>query len=381
MKRIFISIILVSFLSFIVACGTVTNNEIYNKSYNVNVDIETIGDAFVPAVEIATEATLGVGVYAKVTKFDLYWEEAASGSCVVYEALAHLKNGETVDYSETYDSDDVEYYEYKAITNAHVLDVKASSLKYVVYDGYTNREIEANVLGKDTTIDLAVLSFTDTVLIVPIKIANSDNVKKGQIVLAVGNPNGYEYYSSSTMGIVSFPKRYVVENGYDLEYIQHDAAINPGNSGGSLVNINGELIGINTAKIVEDEIDSIGFAIPSNTVLKVLDRLENDQTIKKTKANLQSSNISTIKNSLIFEEKTYSDDIYDLENGVYINSVSNNSIFRRTLISGDVIVELNGKPLNSISELNCFLMLLEIGEQFELTVYRNNEYKKMTYTL
>ena len=91
MKRIFILIILVSFLSFTVACGTVTNNEIYNKSYNVNVDIETIGDAFVPAIEIATEATLGVGVYAKVSKFELYWEEAASGSCVVYETVAHFR--------------------------------------------------------------------------------------------------------------------------------------------------------------------------------------------------------------------------------------------------------------------------------------------------
>jgi len=381
MKKMYFYFLICILLLFSAGCSTTTNNEIYNKAYNVEVDIENIGDAFVPAIEIATESTLGVGVYAKVTIFDLYWEEAASGSCVVYDAKAVLKNGDIVNYDETLESDDVDYYEYKAITNAHVLDVAASSLKYVVYDGYTNREIEASVLGKDSIIDLAVLSFTDSSLIVPIKIANSDKINKGQIVLAVGNPNGYEYYSSATMGIVSFPKRYVEENGYTLEYIQHDAAINPGNSGGSLVNVNGELIGINTAKIVEDEIDSIGFAIPSNTVLKVLERLENNREIEKIKSRISGYSISKIKNSLIFENNVYPEEIYKLDNGVFINEVERNSVFKKTLQSGDVIIKINDKLLNSIEELEIYLLLVDSNEKFSLTVYRNGKYEVISYIL
>ncbi len=274
MKKIII--VLVMFLTILLTgCGNIMKNEIYNKTYDVNVDITSIGDVFVPAIERATEATLGVNTYCREFGFGVSnWQLEASGSCVVYEAKALLNNGAIVDYSEVLESDIVVEYQYKAITNAHVIDIDATKLKYTVYEGDGNNEIEAKLIGKDFIIDIALLSFSDSKLIVPIKFADSDSIKKGQIVLAVGNPNGVEYYSTATMGIISFPKRYVVENGKTVEYIQHDAAINPGNSGGALVNVNGELIGINTAKIVDDEIDSIGFAVPSNTVLNIIQRID-----------------------------------------------------------------------------------------------------------
>ena len=375
MKIKFIFLLLCS-IFVLTGCSSITNNEIYNKTYNVDVDITTIGDAFVPAVEIATEATLGVNTYSRRSLLDS-WGLDSVGSCVVYEAVAVLKDGTRVNYLETLDSNNVNYYEYKAVTNAHVINNDSTIVKYTVHIGSSNRQLEATLLGKDKVIDLAVLTFIDTTLITPIKIADSDKVKKGQIVLAVGNPSGYEYYSSATMGIVSFPKRYVVEENYDMEYIQHDAAINPGNSGGSLVNINGELIGINTAKIVEDEVDAIGFAIPSNTVLKVIDRLENNQNIIKKTTGIEGENISDIKNDLLFYEKNYSDDIYELEFGVYVRSVNFGSALLFKVYQDDVIVKVDDKDLYSLAELNYLFMLSEKNQVFTLQVYRDGSYQNV----
>ena len=366
---------------FLFGCIDVTTNDIYNKTYDVDIDIENIGDALVPAVEKATESTLGVGVYVRVS-LNAKWDLESVGSCVVYSSIAVLKDGSRKSYEESLTLNNIDYYEYKAITNAHVVDVNGYFKKYTVYIGDQDRIIEAELLGADNDIDLAVITFTDTTLICPITIANSDEVKKGQIVLAVGNPNGYEYFSSATMGIVSFPKRYLQENGYDVEYIQHDAAINPGSSGGSLVNAKGELIGINTSKVVEDDIDSIGFAIPSNTVLKVIDRLESKINLRKQVDGMKSVSVSTLKNDLLLQDNRLSDErIYDLEYGAYIYSINNKSLLYGNIIIGDVILKVNNNELKFTEELNYLLLLSEKGDQLNLMVYRNGETVNIIVTL
>ena len=372
MKKI-ILIIVVCLVTLLSGCKDFTTNEIYNKTYDVEVEIDNIGDSFVPAVERATESTLGVGVYIR-SSMNASWNIESVGSCVVYETTAVLKDGTKKTYEESKTLDNVDYYEYKAVTNAHVVEVSGYFKKYTVYIGDLDRIIEAEVLGIDADIDLAVVTFKDSTLITPIEIADSDNIKKGQIVLAVGNPNGYEYYSSASMGIVSFPKRYLEENGYDVEYIQHDAAINPGSSGGSLVNINGELIGINTSKVVEDDIDSIGFAIPSNTVLKVIERLENKQVLRKQVGGMVSVSVSTLKNDTLFiDDRVSNNDVYELEYGVYVHSINSKSLLYGDIKSGDVILAINGKELRFVQELNYLLLLSENGDQVEFLVYRDGK--------
>ena len=368
-----ILVLYICLFSFLIGCSELTTNEIYNKTYDVEIDIEDIGEALVPAVERATESTLGVGVYTRIS-MNANWNIESVGSCVVYNTVAVLKDGSRKNYEESKNLDDIDYYEYKAITNAHVVEVKGSFKKYTVYLGDQDRIIEAEVLGMDADIDLAVMAFKDKTLITPITIVDSDTVKKGQIVLAVGNPNGYEYYSSASMGIVSFPKRYLKENGLDVEYIQHDAAINPGSSGGSLVNANGELIGINTSKVVEDDIDSIGFAIPSNTVLKVIDRLESKIKLRKQVDGIGIVNVSTLKNDLLFGKDRVSDEtIYELEYGIYVYGINSKSLLYEEIKTGDVILAINDNKLKFVEELNYLLLLSEKGDKVELLVYRNGE--------
>ncbi len=370
MRKIFL-VFFISFLSAISSCTSQTNNDIYNKTYDVDINIDNIGDAFVPAVEKASESTLGVGVYIR-SSLSGNWVCESVGSCVVYETVAVLKDGTKIGYEESKTANNIDYYEYKAVTNAHVLDVKGTYIKNTVYIGELDKVVESKVLGADSELDLAVVTFTETVLIAPITFADSDTVKKGQIVLAVGNPSGYEYYSSATMGIVSYPKRYLNENGIDVEYIQHDAAINPGNSGGALVNVKGELIGINTSKIVDAEIDAIGFAIPSNSVLKVIDRLENNTAIRKQVDGMVSVSVTQLKNDLILTTNRLSnEEIYELEYGVYVHNISNLSLLYGEIKNGDVILEINNKELRYSEELNYLLLLSEQGDKITLLVYRN----------
>lgn len=370
MKKIFLVFIICLFTMF-TGCMGFTTNDIYNKTYDVEINIDNIGDALVPAVEKAVESTLGVGVYVR-SSLNASWTIESVGSCVVYETIAVLKDGSKISYDESKTLNNISHYEYKVVTNAHVVDVTGAFKKFTVYLGEQDRIIEAELLGMDEDIDLAVLTFTETTLIVPISISNSDEVKQGQIVLAIGNPSGYEYYSSATMGIVSFPKRYIKENGLDIEFIQHDAAINPGSSGGSLVNSKGELVGINTSKVVEDDVDSIGFAIPSNTVLKVIERLENNQALRKNVEGMISVSVSTLKNDMLFiNERIPNESVYELEYGIYIHSISSKSLLYGDVRSGDVILAINDNEIRFVEELNYLLLLSEKGDKLNLSIYRN----------
>ena len=108
--------------------------------------------------------------------------------------------------------------------------------------------------------------------LLPLVLGNSDNVKKGQFAIAIGSPQGYEYFNSMTLGIVSYPNRLIVDEYGKNLFIQVDVAINPGNSGGPLLNIYGEVIGVNTMKLVEEDVDLMGFSIPVNVVKQFIEK-------------------------------------------------------------------------------------------------------------
>ena len=168
------------------------------------------------------------------------------------------------------------------LTNHHVID-GASSIQTTNMQGQT---VTAKVLGSDEYTDVAVLRVEASAVLSVAELGKSENSNIGDTIFAVGSPMGKEYIGSVTKGIISGKNRSVTVNStnnpstqYVVEVIQVDAALNPGNSGGALVNINGEVIGITSMKLVEDEIEGMGFAIPIELVESILDKLENGKKI------------------------------------------------------------------------------------------------------
>jgi S1-C subfamily serine protease len=216
-------------------------------SGNISVVINAVQDSIDEVVALASHSVVGVTNY-----FDA--EAKSLGSGVIY----------------FHDEADDLYY---LITNQHVVE-DGNNFKVVFEDGTT---VVATLLGSDAAVDIAVLSFSGADLVQDIRISpfgDSDLVAKGTMVLAAGNPRGYDFYGSVTLGIVSGTDRII---GTDpLGYLQHDAAINSGNSGGPLYNLAGEVIGINVSKYAETDIEGMGFAIPINDAIAVIETIAPD---------------------------------------------------------------------------------------------------------
>lgn len=167
------------------------------------------------------------------------------------------------------------------VTNAHVIQnvcendtMRAESVKAVLSD---ESEYSAEIIGADTPSDLAVINInTDNVQLFPAELGDSDSLAEGETAVAIGNPLGLELYGSTTCGIISALGRTITVSGYEMTLIQTDAAINPGNSGGPLLNCSGEVIGINSSKIISDNAEGLGFAIPISDAKPIIERLLTD---------------------------------------------------------------------------------------------------------
>lgn len=360
-------------------CDKIINNEIYNKSYNVTIDLEEFEDLIVAAIEKAAPAVIGVSNYERslIGSYSL----SSTGSGVVYECAALMKDGSTEgDCSKTLDSNDVEEYTYYAVTNRHVIEGDRAKIK--VYLDEENTKIDATVLGYDDKVDISVIKFNHTNYIQPIVFADSEAIKRGNFAIAIGNPNGYDYYGSATFGIISYPKRYMSDdtdddgvNDWDSQYIQHDVAINPGNSGGALINIKGELIGINTLKLVSDDIDNMGFAIPSNLVKELIEILEKGETPKRYTLGISVYEVATILNKEDYAEGSVPDITIPegIKYGLYVNEVNNDGLAYGKLQTGDIILEFNGAKILGSKEFRAELGNVLVGEVATLKVIRNSE--------
>ena len=253
------------------------------------------------------------------------------------------------------------------VTNNHVISSESSSY-YAITEAtgikvnlYNDKETyEATVIGTDAYTDLAVLKIEKTGL-TPAVIGNSDNVKVGEFVMAVGNPLGMEY--SVTSGIVSAINREVESEGSTFVAIQTDAAINSGNSGGALVNTQGELIGINTMKLAGTGIEGIGFAIPISSATNIIDQLIEFQTVKRPYIGILGSSVDSTTAKR-----------YNLPEGIYVESVDEGSPAQTAgLQQADIITKIEGKEVKSVNELNQIKYTYAIGDTVKLTVYRNGE--------
>ena len=162
-------------------------------------------------------------------------------------------------------TDEAGKYKYTVVTNQHIIDDN-DAVK--IYIKSIEKDIDATVLVSDKKLDLAVIEFTYKIDITPAVFGEIETVKAGAFVVAIGHPTGYDYFSSSTFGIISYVNREM--DGEDALFIQHDAAINSGNSGGPIVDMDGKVIGINTLKIASDDVDNMGFAISIQTIKEYL---------------------------------------------------------------------------------------------------------------
>ncbi len=167
------------------------------------------------------------------------------------------------------------------VTNAHVIQnvcgndtMRAEKVRAVLFDEI---EYSAEIIGADTPSDLAVININaDNVQLFPAELGDSDSLVEGETAVAIGNPLGLELYGSTTCGIISALGRTITVSGYEMMLIQTDAAINPGNSGGPLLNCRGEVIGINSSKIISDNAEGLGFAIPISDAKPIIERLLTD---------------------------------------------------------------------------------------------------------
>ena len=278
MKKIkgIVIILFVVMCAMLTACAQEqTINEIYNVSYTGTVTITELEEAVEAVIKTSTDAVVGVSNYAySFGGIDLQ----STGSGIIYKANALLKDGSIVDAKETINNGgDVKEYQYLCLTNEHVI-----ADAYKIRVNFDEEAIDSEVVFKDAEIDLAILSFSSKFYLPTLELGDSENLKAGQFVVAIGCPNGIEYMDSASFGIISYVKRYIVEKigikKVTNEYIQHDAAISPGNSGGPLLDLNGKVVGINSMKVVSDGTEGMGFSIPVNVVKRFIAEYEDSKT-------------------------------------------------------------------------------------------------------
>ncbi|MDE6010478.1 MAG: trypsin-like peptidase domain-containing protein, partial [Muribaculaceae bacterium] len=257
------------------------------------------------------------------------------------------------------------------VTNNHVID-GAEKLEILLND---NSTYDARVIGTDAATDLALLKI-DAKGLSPITFGDSEAVKIGEWVLAVGNPFGFN--STVTAGIVSAKARSLGNNSGNLgieSFIQTDAALNPGNSGGALVNLKGELIGINSAIYSNTgSYSGFSFAIPTTIVKKVITDLRQYGTVQRA---VLGCTIRELDAKLAKEN-----DITAVKSGLLVNDVTARSTAKELgLQSGDVITAINTTPVKNRAELVEQLNKFRPGEQISVTYYRDNKKYTSSATL
>lgn len=283
--------------------------------------------------------------------------------------VSNYRNGRLAGYGSgfVYKKDDKYGY---IMTNNHVVE-GATEIKITLSSG---DEVNAKVLGTDSYMDVATLSIDVEDVLKVAEIGESTKSKIGDTVFTVGTPVSPDYAGTVTKGIVSGENREItVENNgttYMMEAIQIDASINPGNSGGPLVNINGEVIGVNSVKLVENSVEGMGFAIPIEVAMSQISKLEKGETIERPLIGITTYDNS---NTILAESSN---------GGIVVGSVQSDSDAEKAgLRQGDVIVKFDGTKVKSSAHLKFLLYKHNIGDEVKLLVTRDGKEKELTLKL
>ena len=338
--------------------------------------------AIVDVIKNTKDSILGVANYAYNNNNVLV--KASVGSGFVYFAYGIKEDGTKV-YKDLETDNDIVKYGYYLLTNRHVVE-KSDALK--IYLHTIDEEIDATLIQYDDKVDMAVVEFTYDEYIKPLEMANSQELIAGEFCVAIGNPEGFDYSSSATLGIISYPIRYISDdtdgdgvNDWDAAYIQHDAPINPGNSGGPLLNLYGQVVGINTMKFASNEIDNMGFSIPSTDLVELLPYIEKGNIPTRARIGVT---VIAIRDLLQgdYENAEYKYIIPDGQKiGIYITEVTEGSVAYGILKADDIMLEFNGVVLKNSLQLRAELGAIVVGSNTTIPVKILRDGKEMTVEL
>ncbi len=312
---------------------------------NVSINVEETAQSVVEAVaRKVTPSVVGIRTTTSVMNFFGGQQEATGeGSGVIYSSDGYI------------------------ITNYHVIadaiSSRSSSKIEVFIDDLDSKSYLASVVGYNISCDLAVIKI-DAKKLTAVEFTDSSELKVGQYVITIGNPGGLEFMDSVTYGVVSGLDRVVSESS-SLQLIQTDAAINPGNSGGALVNTKGQLVGINSSKIVSEEFEGMGFAIPSNKVKEICDNI------------ILKENSPEPYFGISISEKYTPEvlDFYGFPVGAVVLSVAEESPADDAGIAkGDIITEFNGSKINNYTLLEDLMKQCSPDDTVNVKIYRSGRY-------
>lgn len=271
------------------------------------------------------------------------------------------------------------------VTNNHVVDGQ-QGLEVMLKDG---SKVEAELIGTDAFTDLAVLKIAADKVDTVATFGDSDALKVGEPAIAIGSPLGSQYANSVTQGIISSLNRPVQSTNdagelVSINAIQTDAAINPGNSGGALVNIGGQVIGINSSKIASSSgsgvsVEGMGFAIPSNDVVAIIQQLEEKGQVVRPALGVSMIDLSNIS---VQQQRQILGLPESVTSGVVIRSVNGATPAEKAgLEQYDVITAIDGNPITSSMELRAALYKKAVGDTMEITFYRGDKEQTVTVEL
>lgn len=328
-----------------------TTSDVPQKITTINVE-ESAASITEAVAKKAGPSVIGIRTTAAVTNFFFGTSESTEeGSGIIYSSDGYI------------------------ITNYHVIEsaVESSNSKVEVFlPDDTEKAIEATVIGYNISYDLAVIKINSTGL-TAIEFADSDSLAVGQSVVAIGNPGGLEFIGSVSTGVISGLNRSItVDTGATMSLIQTDAAINPGNSGGALVNSEGKLIGVNSVKLVSTEYEGMGFAIPSNKVKEIADKIISKQNEPTPYIGIQISQTYTAAQ---LEALGY-------PSGAVVLSVTDGGPAEEAeLQRGDIITEFNGQTISNYTDFDSALADCKPGKSATVKFYRSGRFYSTTVNI
>ena len=321
---------------------------------NTTINVEKVSNSAIEAVaEKASPSVVGIRTTMAVNNFFGGSEDytAGEGSGIIYTEDGYI------------------------ITNYHVLEnaIKASSGKIEVFLNEDNsKSYSAKVIGYNISYDLAVIKI-DGKNLKAVELGDSDKLKRGQYVAAIGCPGGLDFMGSVSYGIISGLNRQVNESTKEsIALIQTDAAINPGNSGGALLDIEGKLIGVNSSKISATEYEGMGFAIPINTVKEICNKIIENKDKPQPYVGISLSET--------YDEQTLNR--LGFPSGAVVASVATDSpAYEAGIRRGDIITEFASQKISNYNDLYDAISNCTPGEKVSVKLYRSGKYYKTDITV
>lgn len=350
---------------------TVVENVKVNVDSDITNAVDKVQDAVVSVINLQSQnqGTNGFGqLFGQQQKSsdDSNLEASSEGSGVIYK-----KSGNSA----------------YIVTNNHVVEGQ-QGLEVLLKDG---TKVKAELVGTDAYSDLAVLKISADKVNKVASFGDSNSLKVGEPAIAIGSPLGSEYANSVTSGIISSLNRQVTSTNesnqtVNINAIQTDAAINPGNSGGPLVNIEGQVIGINSSKIASTSasssgvsVEGMGFAIPSNDVVNIINQLEKDGKVTRPALGITMVDLSAVSTQ---QQEQILKIPESVTNGVIVTSVQPATPAEKAgLKQYDVITKIDDTDVSSGVELQSVLYQKKVGDSVKVTYYRGKEKKTTTIQL